>query len=173
LCGRWFCEKHIKPRTFLIRGIDVQEEQIPGGTGLDEVPVDPPMEQGSLMFGTAPNWINEQAGWMMDRLRSRKGQHRQSKHEDTHPDFQYTREVLGKLTLEDGRRSELMKRAIGRMNRYYSRERLQAVNLKREESRDKAECEEKLQAERHFPAKEVALLLVLLALAIVFWYALR
>jgi hypothetical protein len=165
-CGRWFCEKHIKPRTFLIRRLDdIPDEQIPEGIGLDDIQTERAPEQADFM-----DWIKIPFE-IMDEFKSRKGKQKERKRGDTHPDFQYTKKWLEEVDVEEKKRGELIKRALNRMNRYYSREKLHAVNLKYVEPRDKPESEEKLETERHFPTKEIAFLLVLLILAIVFWFA--
>lgn len=170
LCGRWFCEKHVRPRTFLIRGVDdVQDEQIPEGLGLNHVQAERTPEQATLILGTSVGWLKERAREIKDRIKSRKGKQNKWKHEDTHPDFQYTKKWLEELDIEEKKRNELMKRALGRMNRYNSREKLEAVKIKYAELGDKAESTEKLVTERHFPTKDIAFLVALLVLAIVFW----
>jgi hypothetical protein len=174
LCGRWFCEKHARPRTFLIRGIDgVQDEQIPEGLGLYDVPLERSPEQGTLILGTSVGWIKERAREIKDRIKSRKRKQYKWKNEDSHPDFQYTKKWLEELDIDQKKRTELMKRTLGRMNRYNSREKLEAVNLKHAEHGDKAESIEKLVPERHFPTKDIVFLVVLLVLSIVVWLLTR
>jgi hypothetical protein len=174
LCGRWFCEKHVRPRTFLIRGVDdVQDEQIPEGLGLDDVQAERTPEQGTLILGTSVGWIKERVSEIRDRIKFRKVKRKKWKREDSHPDFQYTEKWLEELDIQEKKRNELMKRALGRMNHYYSRERLEAVNLKHAELRGKAESTEKLVTEKHFPTKDIVFLVALLVLAIVFWLLTR
>ena len=174
MCGRWFCEEHVRPRTFLMRGVDdVQDEQMPEGLGLNDVPVDRAPEQGSLLLGTSVNWIKDRAREIRDRIKSGKERRMKWKGEDSHPDFQFTKKWLEGLDTEERKRSYLMKRALGRMNRYYSRERLEAVNLKHEKLGDETNSTEKLAKERHFPTKDVVFLVALLALAIVVWLLTR
>ena len=145
LCGRWFCERHIKPRIFLIKG-------------LDGLPDRKRPEKASGM------------GWI-EKLTSRKREQLEWKSEDTHPDLQFTQKWLEELDIDEEKRSELVKRAVDRMNRYYSQEKLQAVNLRYKELKDKMKSRERLETERHFPTRDIAFLLVILALAILFWYA--
>jgi len=172
LCGRWFCEKHIRPRTFLVRGLDdIQGKQIPEGMGLNDVPDEATPEQGTLMFGTSANWIGSRWREFKDKLRSRDGGPGKARYGDTHPDIQYTKKWLEELNADGRKRSEVMKRALGRMNHYYSQEKSQKVSLGDAEPGDKAESEEKQRQLRHFPTKEVAVLLLLLALAVIFWSA--
>jgi len=174
LCGRWFCEKHVRPRTFLIRGVDdVQDEQIPEGLGLNDVQAERTPEQGTFILGTSVGWIKERAIEIKDRIKSRKGKQNKWKHENSHPDFQYTEKWLEGLDIQEKKRNELIKRGLGRVNRYYSREKLEAVNLKYAELGDKAESPEKLVTERHFPTKDIVFLVALLILAVVFWLLTR
>jgi hypothetical protein len=134
LCGRLFCEKHVRPRTFLLRGLDgIEDEQIPEGIGLADVPIEPSPEQSSLFLGTSVSWIKGSAQGIMDRFRSRKGKRKQWKGQDSHPDFQYTRKWLEQLNIEDVRRHELTRRALNRMKRYYSQEKLQAAKSEQRE----------------------------------------
>jgi hypothetical protein len=174
LCGRWFCEKHVGPRTFLIRGVDdVQDEQIPEGLGLNDVQAERTPEQGTLILGTSVGWIRERVSEIRDRIKSRKVKRKKWKRKDSHPDFQYTEKWLEELDIQEKKRNELMRRASGRMNRYYSREKLEAVKLKHAEFGDKAESTEKLVTERHFPTKDIVFLVALLVLAIVVWLLTR
>ena len=174
LCGRWFCEKHVRPRTFLIRGVDdVQGEQIPEGLGLDDVQAERAPEQGTFILGTSVGWIKERAIETKDKIKSRRGKQSKWKHENSHPDFQYTKKWLEDLDIQEKKRNELIRRALGRMNRYYSREKLGAVNLEHSELGDKADSTEKLITERHFPTKDIVFLAALLALVIVVWLLTR
>ena len=174
MCGRWFCEKHVRPRTFLVRGVDdVQDEQMLEGLGLNDVPVDRPPEQGSLLLGTSVGWVEDHAREVRDSIKSRKERRVKWKRGDSHPDFQYTKKWLEELHIEEKKRNDLTKRALNRMKRYYSRERLEAVNLKHEKLGDETNSTEKLATERHFPTKDVVFLVALLALAIVVWLLTR
>jgi len=171
LCGRWFCEIHVRPRTFLIRGEDdVKDEQIPEGLGLNDVPLEQTPEQVSFILGAFPGWIEERAREIKDRIKLGRGKQNKWKHLDSHPDFQYTLKWLEQLDIEQKKRNELIKRAQARMNRYKL---LETLTLKQTELRDKAEPAKMLATERHFPIKDIAFLLALLALAIIFWWLLR
>lgn len=162
LCGRWFCEKHLRPRTFLIRGFDVQDEELQEGIAFDDVAVEASPEQSSFILGTAPSWIMDRAREIKDEFSYGGRKERQWKRQGSHPDFEYTNKMLEELNIQGERRSRLTKRAHNRTKRYYSPERLQAINA--------GHSEKKPVTEKHFPTKDVAFLVVLLALAIVLWY---
>lgn len=169
LCGRWLCEKHIKPRTFLLRGLDgFQDGEIPEGIGLDDIQAERTPEQVTLLLGSLVNWIKIPFR-IMDKFGRHKTKQEKWKGGDIHPDFQYTRKLLEELDVEEKKRNELTKRALDRMNRYYSQEKSQSDNLKYAEARDKTESKEKLETE-HFPIRFIASSMVLLILAIVLWY---
>jgi len=157
-----------------MRGVDdVQDEQMPEGLGLNDVPVDRSPEQGSLLLGTSVGWVEDRAREIRDRIKSRKERRVKWKRGDSHPDFQYTKKWLEELHIEEKKRNDLTRRALNRMKRYYSRERLEAVNLNHEELGYKADSTDKSVTERHFPTKDVVFLVALLALAIVVWLLTR
>ena len=134
LCGRRFCERHVRPRTFLLRGLDgIENERIPEGMGLDDVPTEPSPEQGTLLLGASLSWFEARAKDIKDRLRFRKRKYTEQKRGDSHPDFQYTRKWLEQLDIEDKKRDELTRRALSRMKRYYSQEKLQTDKFKHHE----------------------------------------
>lgn len=127
LCGRLFCEKHVRPRTFLLRGLDgIEDEQIPEGIGLGDVPIEPSTEQVNWFLGASVSWVKARVQGIKGRLESREGKQKQWKNEDSHPDFQFTTKWLEQIDIEDRKRDELTRRALSRMKRYYSREKLQA-----------------------------------------------
>lgn len=171
LCGKWFCEKHVRPRTFLVRGVDgVQDEQIPEGFGLNDVPHEQTPEQVSMMFGSSAGWIEEAAGQIKDRIKPGKKKQTKWEHLDSHPDFQYTQKWLEQLDLEPKKRNELTKRALARMNRYKLREKQETLHLKHTKPGDKTEPTTMLATQKHFPTKDIAFLLALLALIIIIWW---
>ena len=173
LCGRWFCEKHVKPRTFLIRGVDdFQGLQIPEGLGLGDVPVEKTPEQVTMMLGSAPRLAGDFAEKIKDRVKSGKAKQTKWKGEDSHPDFEFTKKWLEEFDMGDGTRGVLIKRALARMNRYRFGEKAEAFNLKKTNLAGKAESAAVLKTERHFPTKEILFLVALLALAIAFWFLL-
>lgn len=170
LCGRWFCEKHVRPRTFLIRGVDdVQDFKIPEGLGLNDVPVEKTPEQVSMILGSLPGSAEDFAQQIKDRIKFGERKQKKWKGEDSHPDFQFTKKWLEDLGIDDRERSILIKRAMARMNRYRLGEKAEAFNLKKRDA-DQAASTEVLKRERHFPTKEVVFLIALLALAIGFWF---
>lgn len=173
LCGRWFCEKHVRPRTFLIRGVDdVQDLEIPEGLGLNDVPVEKTPEQVTMIAGSAPAWIKEFAEKIKGGFKSGEKKQNKWKAGDSHPDFQFTKKWLEELDTEEKKRNMLIKRALARMNRYRLGEKAETFNLKKRNLADEAASTEVLKTERHFPTKEVGFLIALLALAIVFWFLL-
>jgi hypothetical protein len=173
LCGRWFCEKHVRPRTFLIRGVDdIQDFQIPEGLGLNDVPGEKTPEQVTMILGSLPGLTEDFAQQIKDRIRSGKEKQKKWKGEDSHPDFQFTKKWLEELGIEDRKRSILTKRALARMNRYRLAEKAETFNLKKRNLANEAASTEVLKTKRHFPTKEVGFLIALLALAIAFWFLL-
>jgi hypothetical protein len=171
LCGRWFCEKHLRPRTFLVRGVDdVRDEQIPEGLGLNDVPVEKTPEQASFLLGSSIAWIEEATGKIKDRIKPGKEKQNKWKNRDSHPDFQYTQKWLEQLNIEQKKRNELTKRALARMKRYKLREKQEALHLKHTEPRDKTEPTKKSTTQKHFPTKDIAFLLALLALILIIWW---
>jgi len=174
LCGNWFCEKHIRPRTFLVRGLDdVQDEQIPEGLGLNDVPHERTPEQVSFMFGSSAAWIEEAAGQIEDRIKPGKGKQNKWKNLDSHPDFQYTQKWLQQLDIGQKERNELTKRALTRMKRYKLREKQEALHLKHTEPVDKTEPTKVVATQKHFPTKDIGFLLTLLALILIIWWLTR
>ena len=174
-CDRWFCEKHVRPRTFLIRGVDdIQNLEIPEGLGLNDVPTERTPKQVTatqqMFLGDSVAWIRERVGDFKDRVKSRKGKQNKWKGEDSHPDFQFTKKWLGELGIDDRKRSIIIKRASIRMNRYKLAEKAEKFNLNKRSLLEEATSTEASKTERHFPTKEVVFLVALLALVIVFWF---
>lgn len=166
-----FCEKHVRPRTFLIRGVDdVKDFQIPEGLGMNDVPDEKTPEQVSMILGSLPGLTEDLAQQIKDRVKPGKGKQNKWNGEDSHPDFQFTKKWLEELGIEDRKRSILIKRALVRMNRYRLAEKAGTFNLKKRNLAEKAASTEVLKTKRHFPTKEVVFLIALLALVIIFWF---
>jgi len=145
---------------------------MPVGIAFDDVPVEPSPEQVGLLLGAAPSTIRDIGERIQDRFKNRGTKPKHMKLQDSHPDFQYTMKMLEELNIEGEKRSQLTKRASNRAHRYYSAERLSPINTDHAESGHRTEPEEMLRARKHFPAKDVAFLLLLLVLVIVIWYVL-